>query len=176
MLVFYFNGYTDLTNILISSAYCLVASAMIVLSVIDFRTNIIPFGVNIVILVLGLCITMIMYLGSGRDNGVIFNHILGVFAVGLLLLLILLISRGRAMGGGDVKLMGAAGLVLGWKLILLAFLLGCILASVIHPIRMKLQHQGRILAFGPYLATGIIAAILFGERIIDWYLQAFILT
>ena len=32
------------------------------------------------------------------------------------------------MGGGDVKLMAVAGLLLGWKLNVLGFLLGCILA------------------------------------------------
>jgi leader peptidase (prepilin peptidase)/N-methyltransferase len=74
------------------------------------------------------------------------------------------------MGGGDIKLMAAAGLLVGWKLILLAFFLGCIYGSVIHPIRMILFKQSRVLAFGPYLAAGILTAVLIGDKMIDWYL------
>jgi len=70
--------------------------------------------------------------------------------------------------------MAAAGLVLGWELIILAFFIGCILAAIIHPIRMKISHLNRVLAFGPYLSVGIVVALLFGKQMLDWYLQAFI--
>ena len=65
--------------------------------------------------------------------------------------------------------MGAAGLLLGWKLIILAFVLGCIIGSIIHIVRMKISKAGRVLAMGPYLAAGILIAILFGERLLGWY-------
>ena len=44
-----------------------------------------------------------------------------------------------AFGGGDIKLMAFAGLFLGWKYIILAFLIGCILGAVIHSIRSRFQ-------------------------------------
>lgn len=173
VLVFYIYGLETLGDILLGSAYCLVVSALIVLSVIDFRTNTIPVGINIFIFVMGLAIVLIKYFYFGRSTGVILEHVLGMFAVSLFLLILLLLSGGRAMGGGDVKLMGAAGLVLGWQLILLAFMLGCITASIVHPIRMKLKKADRVLAFGPYLAVGIIIALFFGKTMIDWYLLTF---
>lgn len=76
------------------------------------------------------------------------------------------------MGGGDVKLMASAGLLLGWKLILLAFILGCIFASVIHLLKMRFTDADSRLAFGPYLSAGIIVSILFGNNIINWYMTS----
>ena len=74
------------------------------------------------------------------------------------------------MGGGDVKLMAAAGLLLGWKHIILAMMIGCVLGSIIHVIRMNAdKKKEHVLAFGPYLAMGIYLTILFGNPIIQWY-------
>ena len=82
-----------------------------------------------------------------------------------------LISRGRAIGGGDIKLMFACGLILGWKQIILAFLLGCIIGSVIHLIRIRVQGEGHVLAMGPYLSAGIFLAALWGNAWISWYIS-----
>lgn len=75
------------------------------------------------------------------------------------------------MGGGDVKLMAVAGLLLGWKLVILAFFIGCLLGSILHITRMKLVDAGHMLAFGPYLSMGIIISMLWGNDLIAWYLQ-----
>ncbi len=141
---------------------CLLASALLVLSVIDFRTFEIPIGINGFILVLGL---IHMYLH--RDCW--YDYVIGFVLVSGILELIVLLSKGRAMGGGDVKLMAAAGLFIGWKGILLAFVIGCVLGAVIHVIRMKFFKAGRMLAFGPYLSGGILIAALWTDVILNWY-------
>jgi leader peptidase (prepilin peptidase)/N-methyltransferase len=99
-------------------------------------------------------------------------YLLGFLSVSVFLWLILVISKGRAIGGGDVKLMAVAGLLLGWKLIILAFMLGCILGSIIHLLRMKISGADRVLAMGPYLAAGIMIAALWGDALINWYLTS----
>ena len=65
----------------------------------------------------------------------------------------------------------AAGLFLGWKNCILAFIIGCVLGSIIHLIRMKVSKQDHVLAFGPYLAAGIFIASLWGENIVNSYLS-----
>ena len=67
-------------------------------------------------------------------------------------------------------MMFACGLILGWQRILLAFLVGCIVGSVVHMIRIKVQGAGRVLAMGPYLAVGVMLAALWGNSWIGWYL------
>ncbi len=147
-----------------SVLYCFLTSALIVLSVIDFRTCEIPFGINVFIFVLGL-----VHLFS--DPAGWQNYIAGFLAISVPLELIVLASRGRALGGGDVKLMAAAGLLLGWKNILLALVIGCILGSIIHVARMKITHTGHMLALGPYLAAGIYISALWGDGLVRLYLD-----
>lgn len=142
--------------------YCLLISSLIALSVIDFRTYEIPVGFNIFILVLGT-IRVITDYRSWPE------YIIGLVSVSIPLLLIFYATKGRGIGGGDVKLMGAAGLLLGWKLVILAFFLGCLLGSVIHIARMKISGESHVLAMGPYLSAGIIIAIYAGDRMISVY-------
>ena len=146
--------------------YALLASALIALSVIDFRTYEIPVGFNIWILALGLIRIV-------TDYADWLDYTVGFHAVSMFLLLIYLITKGRGIGGGDIKLMAACGLLLGWKRIILAFVLGCIIGSVVHTARMKISGQGHVLAFGPYLSVGVMIAALAGDPMIAWYLSFF---
>ena len=145
-----------------SLVYCLLFSALLALSVIDFRTYEIPVGFNLFILALGL-----IHLGFHLGDWV--TYVIGLFAVSTFLEIIFRVSGGRAIGYGDVRLMRAAGLLIGWKLSILALILGCILGSVIHMIRMKVSGEGHVLAMGPYLAMGIFISVLWGEPFINWY-------
>lgn len=146
-----------------SAIYALLASVLIVISVIDFRTFEIPLGCNIFVFALGVARVV-------TDLPHMSQYVIGFFAVSLVLYLIWLLSKGRAIGGGDIKLLAAAGLLLGWYKIILAFMLGCIIGAVIHLIRMKLYDAGRMLAFGPYLSAGILIAAVYGDTLIRVYL------
>lgn len=145
--------------------YCVLCSVLIVLAVIDWRTFEIPDGLNVVIAVLGL----IRLLTDLQHWSL---YLIGACSVGGLFLIIWLVTQGRGLGFGDVKLMAAAGLLLGWKRILLALVVGCVAGSVIHLIRMR-HGAGKKLAFGPYLAGGIWLSAMFGDAIITAYLSLF---
>ncbi len=162
VIIFIVRGIT-LDSVLIA----FVTSIFIVISVIDWRTYEIPFGLNIVIFVLA-----VIRIGIKPEGWI--GHLIGFVAVSGFMLICLIIGRMikgvDAFGGGDIKLMAAAGLFAGWKCVILAFLIGCVLGAVIHSIRMKLTDADRVLAFGPYLCVGLFISILFGNNIIDWYL------
>ena len=144
--------------------YCLLFSALVTLSVIDFRTYEIPVGINVFILALGLIRVV-------TDSANWPDYVIGLVCVSGVLFLIYWVSHGRALGGGDVKLMAACGLLLGWRLIIVGFVAGCIIGSVIHLIRMKISGEGHVLAMGPYLSAGVMVAALWGENFINWYLK-----
>ena len=150
--------------------YCLLASALLVIAVIDFRTYEIPFGLNVFIFLLG-----VVRLCTDIKNWAL--YVAGFFLVSGMFLLAAWISlkflKKDGMGGGDVKLMAAAGLLLGGPKIFLSMMIGCVLAVIVHPIRMKVSGEDRQLAFGPYLAVGILIAALTGEWIINAYLGMF---
>lgn len=146
--------------------YCLLASALLTLSVIDFRTYEIPFGINVFIFILGV-VHLVLHISDWKEYLIGFVLVSGIFEI------ILRASKGRAIGGGDVKLMAAAGLLIGWKNAYLAMVAGCVIGSVIHLIRMKVTKEGHVLAMGPYLAVGIFLAVMWGEPFLNWYFSLY---
>lgn len=148
-----------------SILYCLFTSALLTLSIVDLRIYEIPILVNGFILALGV-------VRIATDFSHWYNYVIGFFAVSVFLYIIVLVTKGRGMGGGDVKLMAVAGVVVGWKLVWVGFLVGCILGSIIHVIRMKIEKdKNPMLAFGPYLSLGLFLAVLYGNELVRWYLH-----
>jgi leader peptidase (prepilin peptidase)/N-methyltransferase len=90
----------------------------------------------------------------------------------ILLFLIAVISKG-GMGGGDVKLFGLLGLVLGDKLIILAFLLSCFFGTVFGFVGLLTGHveRGKPMPFGPFIALGALTAYFFGNHLIQYYVS-----
>lgn len=147
-----------------SVIYCLFTSVLIVVSFLDAKTLEIPNG----------CPSLIAFLGvihGIMDAEHWKSYLIGAVCISGFLLILYRITKGRGIGGGDIKLMAASGFLIGAMNILVAFMLGCILAAVIHLIRMKVSGSGRQLAFGPYLCIGIWVAMLYGNELIRWYLS-----
>ena len=161
LMTFVING-ISVESILI----CALVSGLLALSIIDWKTYEIANGFHLYFIILAI-IKIVL------DKANWSEYMIGAFAVSVPLLLIYLISGGRAIGGGDVKLMAACGLFLGWKNILLALIIGCVVGSIAHIIRMKVSKAGHLLAMGPYLSIGVFIAALFGRQLISWYLSLF---
>lgn len=161
VLIFLFKGLSIETVL-----FCLCSSALLGLSVIDWRTREIPVGFNRFIFLLGL-----IRLFTDLDHWS--KYVIGLFAVSGFLWILTLFN---GMGGGDMKLMAASGLLIGWQLNILAFFIGCILGSVIHLTLMATKKVDRVLAFGPYLSMGIYIAMIWGEQLVSWYLSMWTTT
>ena len=142
--------------------YCLMTSAFLVISIVDESTFEIPLPCNLFIG--GIGIIMCVY-----DFEHIVDYLIGFIAVSGVLYLLYLLSGGALIGGGDVKLMAAAGLLLGWKKTTLAFLVACILGAVIHSIRMRVSKKEHMLAMGPYLCAALWICALWGDAMVAWY-------
>ena len=103
------------------------------------------------------------------------DGLIGGIAVGggvlLLALLMEKLLRRDAMGGGDIKLMAAAGLFLGWQNTLLAMFFGIVFGGMygIYLLAAKKAGKKDHFAFGPFLCAGIVIAMLFGGPVLEWY-------
>ncbi|MEK7358112.1 MAG: A24 family peptidase, partial [Bdellovibrionota bacterium] len=85
------------------------------------------------------------------------------------------VFRGReGMGGGDIKLLGWIGAVLGWKAVPLVILSSSILGSIVGLALASRTKDGMQYAipFGPYLGGAALLYLLFdGSRFAEWYLS-----
>jgi leader peptidase (prepilin peptidase)/N-methyltransferase len=153
-------------NFIENMLFMLVVFAIVTLSFVDLKTFEIPIELNYFILGIGIIYTVINY-------KVFYEHIIGAIVVSGFIAILIYATNGRAMGGGDCKLMFTCGLVLGWKLIIVAFMIGCILGSIIHIARIKISKEDKVLAFGPYLAAGIYIAYVWGDSLLNMYMSLY---
>lgn len=89
----------------------------------------------------------------------------------------------EAMGGGDIKFVAAAGLMLGWQklflMLLAASVVGAVIMLAVLKKGKKAQSDGTEdqdtdkveMAFGPYLAAALAFSLLFGDSVINWYIS-----
>lgn len=147
--------------------YAAMSSVLIVAAMIDFDTTEVPDGLVISLLVVG-----VLSFFSGSISPI--QRIIGFFtASGFLLVLALAIKN--SVGGGDIKLMAAAGLIMGWKLILLSLFSGYIFGGIICMILIILKRIGRkqVIPFVPFLSVGIFFSAIVGKDILSWYFSFF---
>lgn len=82
------------------------------------------------------------------------------------------VSKGRWIGGGDIRLGLFMGIILGWPLILVALFLAYVGGAIfVIPflIMGKKQFASKI-PFGTYLSVATVVAMFWGEKLVDWYI------
>lgn len=143
-----------------------LVSLLVVISFIDIEFHIIPNTLVLIGLVAGIA------LGLMRPGSPVWFMALGLTAGFGLMLIVALLSGGR-MGYGDVKLSAVLGVFLGWQAVLLAIFFAFAMGAVYGLILMLAFGKSRKtpVPFGPFLAAAAIAAYLWSEPIILWYLH-----
>ncbi len=104
------------------------------------------------------------------------DHLLGALIIWGFFMALIVVSRGRWIGGGDVKLAPAIGLWLGAAKTVVALLIAFYSATlVVVPLMLvrRISRKSKV-PFGPFLIGGALVAMLFGERLINWYLATFV--
>ena len=99
------------------------------------------------------------------------NMLIGGVILGLFFALQFIISKGRWIGGGDIRMGVLMGVLLGWDKGLLALVLAYLVGALfsIYLLATKKAERKSEIAFGPFLTLGITIGILFGNQILDWY-------
>lgn len=83
-----------------------------------------------------------------------------------------LISKGKWIGEGDFRLGILMGLILGWKLTIVALFLAYILGSIVgvYALASKSKKMSSQLPFGPFLILGTLITLFAGNELLNWYL------
>ena len=146
-----------------------LTSCLILISLIDYKKQIIPDGLVGVIAVIGVLYNL-LYASQGIVD-MLFGGTVG-FAV---MLVIFIISRG-GMGGGDVKLSAAVGLWLGVEgtllFLLLAFIMGGVISLLLLVIGVKCKDDA--IPFGPFLCFAAFITVLYQSFLFNFYWQLFL--
>lgn len=150
-----------------SILWCMLFSTLLVIAIVDFRTMLIPGRADAIILVIG-----IVHLVLHHDNWT--YYVIGFLAMALFLGLLAIVFKKvtgkKGLGYGDIELMACAGLCIGWGHALLALIFGSVVGSVVEGIRMAKAKESSKFALGPYLALGIVVAVLWGTDFLEWYI------
>lgn len=102
------------------------------------------------------------------------NAVAGLSIASIFVLLII-VTRGRGMGWGDVKYVFFLGLVLGFPNVALAVFLAFFGGSIASLLLIGLRRKnfGQTIPFGPFLSLGALATLFWGAQILDWYYHNF---
>jgi len=150
--------------------YIILSSALINIAFIDLKEQIVPDVISLPGIVIGFIVSFFVPYIS------FINSSLGILAGGGIILIIglagSLIFKKEAMGGGDVKLAGMIGAFLGWRYIIILLFLGFFIGAVagIILILAKIKNREDTIPFGPFIVLGSFITLLWGEKILSWYI------
>jgi len=101
-----------------------------------------------------------------------FSLVLGAVIAGGFFRAQFLVSKGRWIGGGDAWLGLFIGVALGWQKTLLALFLAYVSGAVVAIFMLVVGKKklGQQLAFGTFLSAASVAALIFGDAILKWYM------
>ncbi|MDR6882288.1 leader peptidase (prepilin peptidase)/N-methyltransferase [Bacillus sp. 3255] len=143
-----------------------LVSLLVIITVSDLTSMLIP---NKVLMFFFPVLAVLRIVFPGEQAW--WSYVLGAIAGGGIVIVIALLSRG-GMGMGDAKLLAVCGAVLGLSHILIAFVLACMIGSLIGGLLLllKIIQRKQPIPFGPSLAMGILLSYGYGSDLIQAYL------
>lgn len=170
--IFWPIALAGVTSYIVFVLWLVMLVILMALAVYDLRWRLLP---NKLVLPLGLIAiaqAVIVIITADSSLSSFLNYIAGAVIGGGLFYLILVLSKGKWIGGGDVKLGLVLGLIVASPgnaalLLFLASLMGSLVALPL--LFTKRLHRRSIIPFGPFLILATLVVVLFSTPIIDWY-------
>ncbi len=138
---------------------------LIALSVIDFKTTLLPDNITLPLLWLGIIVNYFHLFCSLQDS--VLGAVFGYLSLWSVFHVFKLITGKDGMGYGDFKLLALLGAWLGWQYLLAIILISSVVGSVIGVTLIITKILGKDIPtpFGPYLALGGIVCLLWGSEV-----------
>jgi len=146
--------------------------ALAILFAYDAKWSLLPDKINFTVIGIGFVSASILLLGSQNKFSTLINIVGSALILSGIYFTLYLISKGRWIGFGDIKLgLGLALLLADWKLAFIALfaanLVGCLIV-IPAMVAKKLKRDSHV-PFGPLLIIGFVIAGLIGNYIVNLY-------
>jgi prepilin signal peptidase PulO-like enzyme (type II secretory pathway) len=171
---FWPDGIATQLDIIHFVLWLMAGVVMAMLFAYDAKWFLLPDRLNVALAVIGLGIVAVSAVESQNVTGTLLSAAGSVAILSGLYGALYVISKGRWVGFGDVKLgVGLALILVQWQLALtalfLANLIGCLI--VIPLLAAKKLERSSHVPFGPLLIAGAITSWFFGWPLLQWYLS-----
>jgi leader peptidase (prepilin peptidase)/N-methyltransferase len=144
-----------------------VSAGIIAVFITDYENQIILDSIILPLFALSLLLLIFF------NPDYTFHNILSAFAGSLFLLILNLITKGKGMGLGDVKLALLGGIILGWpstsSWLLSSFIIGAFVGLFL--VLIKKARFGKNIAFGPFLVISFFLALFWGTKIFESFIH-----
>ena len=148
--------------------YALSFYLLIVFFFTDFKYGLVSFAAFLV----GLYLVSISYVIFFLYNLVDFEYLLLTYGFAAIsatfFILLILVSRGRGMGLGDVLLAFLFCLICGFPVSVVAIFLSFVFGGLVSVFLLLLKKKrfGQSLPFGPFMVAGSLVAIFYGQNLV----------
>lgn len=153
-------------------AWLAVLTGFTALFIYDLRWMLLPNRIIYPLLASAAVLATYNILSADNVVQASYDTLMSVVIASGVFYLLFLVSNGRWIGGGDVKLGLLIGLMLAdpFKAFLMLMAASTLGTLLVLPglLLKKLKTTSRI-PFGPFLMAGALFAMLFGQTLIDWY-------
>jgi leader peptidase (prepilin peptidase)/N-methyltransferase len=146
-------------------------SILVVITITDLREMLIPNRIIFFAMAVGAVLRVFVHTLP------VWNY-LAAFVIGIGILYAIawissVLLKKEGIGGGDLKLFAFIGLILGIKLTLLAIFMSSLLGTIfgLYLIIVGKYDRNRYLPFGPFIAGGSMITYLWGNQIVQWYME-----
>lgn len=155
--------------------WLLATVVMAGLVIFDVKWYLLPNKLVYPLILLSLSWVYVDALENGVNYGTIVDYGLSILVASGFFLMLYVVSKGKWIGDGDIRLGVAIGLFTGsavqsWLVLFLASIIGLAVSVPVlfsnRGVKSKMKLQ---IPFGPMLIFALIIVILFGQNIVEWY-------
>ena len=170
-------AFTPGVQVVIFIFWLILLTGLMALLIYDLRWFILPNSIIYFLSCVAIAQASTIVTAADKPLMTLLNMVLAIAIGGGIFYILFQASKGKWIGGGDVKLGWLLGLIAGTpaRSVLFIFLAAVLGSLVSLPLlASKRLKRTSIIPFGPFLIVGLIIVQLFGADILQWYQQTFI--
>ncbi|MCB2298685.1 prepilin peptidase [Clostridium tagluense] len=155
--------------------YLILIPFLIVIAMIDYDTMEVYTTTTWVAIAMGIVLLGVNFYMGEAVATYLYGALFGAGFIIIIILLSKLIIGTEGMGWGDAEICGLCGLFLGFKLTLIMMFFSFIIGGIvgIYLLRFKKKNGRSEMPFGPSIIMATFLIIIWGDKILNWYLSTF---